>query len=44
MNSNLQAHLTHRLVEADCLRTQLPNSPNNIQNELTVGARIVLRF
>lgn len=33
-----------RLFEADYLRTQLPNSTNNVQNYLTVGAGVVLRL
>lgn len=40
----LARHFALRLVEADYLRTQLPNSTNNAQNNLTLGAGVVLRF
>lgn len=43
MNLTLTRHFALRLFEADYLRTQLPNSTNNVQNYLTVGAGIVLR-
>lgn len=40
--------LTHRLgarvIQADWLRTQLPNGTTNVQNTLRLGAGIVLRF
>jgi hypothetical protein len=41
MNLNLKPHLGLRLFEADYLRTQLPNSTNNVQNYLNVGAGVV---
>ena len=44
MNLNLKPHLALRLFEADYLRTQLPNSTNNAQNNLQLGAGLVLRF
>ncbi len=44
MNLNLRRHLALRLFEADYLRTQLPNATNNAQNNLQLGAGIVLRF
>lgn len=44
INVNLAPHFALRLVEADYLRTQLPNSTNNVQNNLTLGAGLVLRF
>ena len=44
MNLNLKRHLALRLFEADYLRTQLPNSTNNAQNSLQLGAGLVLRF
>jgi hypothetical protein len=44
MNFNLTPHLGLRLFEVDYLRTQLPNSTNNIQNYLTVSTGLVLRF
>ncbi|MFP5234521.1 MAG: hypothetical protein ACLGSD_01350 [Acidobacteriota bacterium] len=44
MNVNLKPHLALRLFEADYLRTQLPNSTNNAQNSLQLGAGIVFRL
>jgi hypothetical protein len=44
MNLDLKPHLALRLPEVDYLRTQLPNSTNNVQNYLTIGAGIILRF
>jgi hypothetical protein len=35
-------HLSVRLVEANWLRTQLPNSTTNVQNDLELGAGIVV--
>jgi hypothetical protein len=43
MNLNLIPHFALRLFEADYLRTQLPNSTNNVQNNVTLGAGIVFR-
>jgi hypothetical protein len=43
MNLNLRPHVALRLFEADYLRTQLPNSTNNVQNYLTIGAGVVLK-
>ncbi len=37
-------HLAARLLDAAWLRTQLPNSTNNTQNNLRLGAGVVLRF
>ncbi len=37
-------HLAVRLISAAWERTQLPNSTNNVQNSLKVGAGLVLRF
>lgn len=44
VDMNLSPHFALRLVEADYLRTQLPNSAYNAQNNLTLGAGVVLRF
>lgn len=44
LNVKLRPHLVLRAFEADYLRTQLPNSTNNVQNNLRVGAGIVLRL
>ena len=44
LNYQLRRHLALRLFEADYLRTQLPNSTNNAQNSLQLGAGVVLRF
>jgi hypothetical protein len=40
----LSRHFAVRAFQADWLRTQFPNSTNNIQNTFRVGAGIVLRF
>lgn len=37
-------HFSVRVIEADWLHTQLPNSDTNVQNNLRLGAGIVLRF
>jgi len=39
----LSRHLAVRLVQADYVRTQLPNSLTNVQNNLRLGVGIVLR-
>ena len=44
LNLALKTHLALRLFEADYLRTQLPNATNSAQNNLQLGAGIVLRF
>jgi hypothetical protein len=44
MNLDLKPHLALRLLEIDYLRTQLPNSTNNVQNYLTIGACFVWRL
>jgi hypothetical protein len=44
LDYRMSAHLAARVVEATWLRTQLPNSTNNIQNNLTLGAGLSLRF
>jgi hypothetical protein len=44
MNISLTRHLALRAFEADWLRTQLPNAATNVQNNLRVGAGIVIRF
>jgi hypothetical protein len=44
VNVRLAPHLALRAVEADYLRTQLPNATNNVQNNLRLGAGIVFRF
>jgi hypothetical protein len=36
-------HLAVRLVQADYVRTQLPNSLSNVQNSIRLGVGIVLR-
>jgi hypothetical protein len=38
------SRITIRAFEADWLRTYLPNSTTNVQNNLRLGAGIVLRF
>jgi hypothetical protein len=44
MNWAVSPHLAIRTFEADWLRTHLPNSANNVQNNLRVGAAVILRF
>jgi hypothetical protein len=44
VNINVGRNFALRAIEADYLRTQLPNSTNNVQNNLALGAGIVLRF
>ena len=44
INLQLRPHYALRLFEADYLRTQLPNSTNNAQNNLQLGAGVVFRF
>ena len=44
MNYGLSPHIALRAFEADWLRTELPNSTTGVQNNLTLGAGIVLRF
>jgi hypothetical protein len=44
MNLALLPRIAVRVFEADWLRTQLPNSTTNVQNNLILGAGIVLRF
>jgi peptidoglycan-associated lipoprotein len=43
MNLPLSRHIDVRAFEADWLRTELPNSTTNIQNNLRVGAGFVFR-
>jgi outer membrane immunogenic protein len=38
----ISRHLDVRLLQADWLRTQLPNSTTNVQNFLLIGAGVVL--
>ena len=40
----LSRHLAVRLVQADWLRTTLPNTTSNVQNNLRLGAGVVIRF
>ncbi len=44
LDVNLSPHIALRALQANWLRTQLPNSTNNAQNSLQLGAGIVLRF
>ncbi len=44
VNINVGWNFALRVVEANYLRTQLPNSTNNVQNNLMLGAGIALRF
>lgn len=44
LNYALRHHLSVRVFEADWVRTQLPNANNNVQNNLRVGAGLVLHI
>ena len=43
LDVGLSRHLAVRVVEADYVRSQLPNSLTNVQNNLRLGVGIVLR-
>jgi len=44
VNLALSPHIGLRAFEADWVRTELPNSTTNVQNNLRLGAGIILRF
>lgn len=44
MNLPLSRHIFVRAFEADWLRTQLPNTTTNVQNNLRLGTGLVFRF
>jgi outer membrane immunogenic protein len=44
LDLTVNRHLAIRAIQADYLRTQLPNGQGNQQNLLRAGAGIVLRF
>jgi hypothetical protein len=44
LNITLAPRIALRAFQANWLRTQLPNSTTNVQNSLTLGAGIVMRF
>jgi hypothetical protein len=44
MDVRLKRHIAVRALEADWLRTELPNSTTSAQNNLKLGAGVVLRF
>jgi hypothetical protein len=44
MNVTLSPHVALRAFEVNWLRTQLPNSTTNIENNIRLGAGVVLRF
>jgi outer membrane immunogenic protein len=44
INVPVSRHLMVRAIEADWLRTQLPNATTGIQNNLRLGAGILYRF
>jgi outer membrane immunogenic protein len=44
LDLSINRHLTIRAIQADYLRTQLPNGQGNEQNLLRAGAGIVVRF
>ncbi len=43
LDVGLSPHLALRVVQADYVRTQLPNSLTNVQNSLRLGLGIVIR-
>ena len=43
LDLKISHHVSVRLFEANWLRTQLPNSTTNVQNDLELGAGIVFR-
>jgi len=43
-DATLSPHLALRVIEADWLRTQLPNSTTGVQNNLRLGAGLVFHF
>lgn len=44
VNAKLTPRVSLRVIEADWLRTDLPNSTTSAQNNLRLGAGVVLRF
>lgn len=44
VNVPLSHHVAVRAIEADWLRTQLPNSTTGVQNNLRLGAGLVFKF
>lgn len=44
LNVSFTSHLVLRVLEADYLRTQLPNSSSNVQNSLQLCSGIVFRL
>jgi hypothetical protein len=44
MNIALSPRIALRAVQANWLRTQLPNATTNVQNNLDLGAGVVVRF
>lgn len=44
LNVALTPHFSLRAVELDYLRTQLPNSSSNTQNNFILGAGVILKF
>ncbi len=44
LDLNLSPHLALRAFQANWLRTQMPNSTNNLQNSLQLGVGVVFRF
>jgi len=44
MNYSLSPRIALRVIQADWLRTQMPNATTNVQNNLNLGAGFVYRF
>ena len=44
INVRLKDHLALRVLEADWLRTQMPNATTDVQNNLRLGAGLIYKF
>ena len=44
VNLTVSHRLTLRAIEADWLRSQVPNATNNVQNNVRLGAGIAIRL
>jgi hypothetical protein len=44
VNINLKNHFALRAIEANWLRTQMPNATTNVQNNLRLGAGLIYTF
>lgn len=44
VNYSREHHVSLRLIQADWLRTQLPNGTTDVQNNLRLGAGLTMHF